>query len=48
MTKLFNERMLDEDEKSYVLPDIVLSKEKEFDDILLETLQKYLEEQLSP
>lgn len=42
MTKLFNERMLDEDEKSYVLPDIVLSKEKEFDDILLETLQKYL------
>lgn len=42
MTKLFNERMLDEDEESYVLPDIVLSKEKEFDDILLETLQKYL------
>lgn len=34
MTKLFNERMLDEDEESYVLPDIVLSKEKEFDDIL--------------
>ena len=42
MTKLFNERMLGPEEKSYILPDVVLPKEKEFDDILLETLKKYL------
>lgn len=42
MTKLFNERMLSLGEKSYILPDIALPKDKEFDDILLETLKKYL------
>lgn len=42
MTKLFHERMLNSDEKSYILPDAVLTKEKEFDNVLLETLQIYL------
>ena len=42
MTKLFNERMLTSEEVSYILPDIVLPKEKEFDDILIETLKPYL------
>lgn len=42
MTKLFNERMLDLEEISYILPATVLAEEKEFDDILLETLKKYL------
>ena len=41
MTKLFNERMLTPEEISYILPDIVLPKEKEFDDILIETLKPY-------
>ena len=35
MTKLFNERMLTPEEISYILPDIALPKEKEFDDILI-------------
>ena len=42
MTKLFNERVLASEEASYILPDTVLSKEKEFDDILIETLKPYL------
>lgn len=41
MTKLFNERMLTPEEVSYILPDAVLPKEKEFDDILIETLKPY-------
>lgn len=41
MTKLFNERMLDPEEIAYILPDMTLSKEKEFDDILIETLEPY-------
>lgn len=41
MTKLFNERMLTPEEKSYILPDMVLQKGKEFDDILIETLKPY-------
>lgn len=41
MTKLFNERMLTPEEKSYILPDTVFTKEKEFDDILIETLKPY-------
>ena len=41
MTKLFNERMLTPEEKSYILPDTVLQKGKEFDDILIETLKPY-------
>ena len=41
MTKLFNERMLDSAEITYILPDMVLPKEKEFDDILIETLKPY-------
>lgn len=42
MTKLFNERMLTPGETSYILPDTILPKEKEFDDILIETLKPYL------
>lgn len=42
MTKLFNERMLSSEEISYILPDTNLLKENEFDDILLETIKKYL------
>lgn len=42
MTKLFNERMVTPEEIAHILPDTALSKEKEFDDILLETLKKYL------
>ena len=42
MTKLFNERMLSPEEISHILPNVVLSKEKEFDDILIETLKPYL------
>ena len=41
MTKLFNERMLTPEEISYILPGTVLPKEKEFDDILIETLKPY-------
>lgn len=41
MTKLFNERMLTTEEISYILPGTVLPKEKEFDDILIETLKPY-------
>ncbi len=41
MTKLFNERMLTPEEISYILPGAVLPKEKEFDDILIETLKPY-------
>lgn len=42
MTKLFNERMLGVEKISYILPDTALPKEKEFDDILIETLKPYL------
>ncbi|MSS62404.1 Sau3AI family type II restriction endonuclease [Velocimicrobium porci] len=42
MTKLFNERMISTEEIFCILPDIALPKEKEFDDILLEILKKYL------
>lgn len=42
MTKLLNERMVDSEEISHILPDMALSKEEEFDDLLLETLKKYL------
>lgn len=41
MTKLFNERMIASKKISYILPDTVLPKEKEFDDILIETLKPY-------
>lgn len=41
MTKLLNDRMFASKEIFCILPDTVLTKEKEFDDILVETLRPY-------
>ena len=41
MTKLFNERVLIQEKISYILSDTAVIKEKEFDDILIETLKPY-------
>ena len=44
MTKLFNERMITKEEKSYILPGTVLPKEKEFDDIFDDDFEVTYEE----
>lgn len=41
MTKLFNERMLNEKEISHILSGVELPKGKEFDDILIDALKPY-------